>query len=89
MAEAIGVGCGLERRKQCAAFIRAIRDLSSAIGIPESLGDVQEEDLELIAKRAGAEANPLYPVPRIFFREDFIEVIRKVMGKEIAFLAKA
>lgn len=48
-----------------AKFIRAIRQLNAAMGIPEKLSGIQKEDIPAMAKHAHREANPLYPVPRL------------------------
>ena len=44
-------------------FIRAIRELNAAMGIPEKLSGIRKEDIPMMAKYAHHEANPLYPVP--------------------------
>ena len=41
--------------------------------------DEGPEDLPQMAAWAAAEANPVYPVPVIFGKEDFIRVARRVM----------
>ena len=40
---------------------------------------IKEEDVETIAKWADAEANPLYPVPKIFDRKQLEDLVRSVM----------
>ena len=76
-------------RRQCAApefitmaekarvFIDAIYRMNRALGIPECFSCIRSEDLPQMA--AWAEANPVYPVPVIFGKEDFIRVARRVM----------
>ena len=46
-------------------FIRSIRELNAAMGIPEKLSGIQRKDFPSMAKHAHQEANPLYPVPRL------------------------
>lgn len=46
-------------------FIKAIKKLNSDMGIPEKLDGIKEKDIPTMAKRAEAEANPLYPVPKL------------------------
>lgn len=48
-----------------AKFIAAIRALNEKMGIPETLSGIQKEDIPAMAKHAGHEANPLYPVPKL------------------------
>lgn len=47
------------------AFIRRIRSLNQAMGIPGTLGGIQEADIPLLTRHAEKEANPLYPVPKL------------------------
>ncbi|MFA5037561.1 MAG: iron-containing alcohol dehydrogenase [Candidatus Izemoplasmatales bacterium] len=61
-------------------FIASIRALNSSMAIPEKLpGIIQEDDIPLMAKRAFAEANPLYPVPKIMNYIDFETIYRLIM----------
>ena len=51
--------------------------MNRALGIPECFPGIQSEDLPQMA--AWAEADPVYPVPVIFGKEDAIRVARQVM----------
>jgi len=62
------------------AFINAIRDLNTHMEIPETVDFIIESDIPIMIDRAYHEANPIYPVPRIFSRKDFKEVIHKLMN---------
>lgn len=53
--------------------------MNRALGIPERFPCIRPEDLPQMAAWAEAEANPVYPVPVIFGKEDFIRVARRVM----------
>ena len=44
-------------------FIQTVRDMNSRMGIPEKLSGINKADIPAMAKRAGREGNPLYPVP--------------------------
>ena len=44
-------------------FIGTIREMNRRMDIPETLSEVQEADIPLLARHAAREANPLYPVP--------------------------
>lgn len=46
-------------------FIHAIRELNARLGIAATLDGIQTRDIPTMAKYAAAEANPLYPVPRL------------------------
>lgn len=61
-------------------FIRYIEDLNDYFGIEYHLDKIEESDIKDLARQAYQEANPLYPVPKIFEIEDFVEVIRQVKG---------
>lgn len=48
-----------------AQFIAWVREMNAAMDIPTTLPGIHDEDIPLMAKRADAEGNPLYPVPRL------------------------
>lgn len=72
------------RREKARAFIDAIFRMNRALGIPERFPCIRPEDLPQMAAWAEAEANPVYPVPVIFSKEDFIRVARRVMPCALA-----
>lgn len=72
---------GKTAEQKAKAFIAAIRDLNARMGIPETIDGIKEEDIPMMAGRAFHEANPTYPVPRLFSMEDFISVYHRLMGK--------
>lgn len=51
-------------------LIEAIRELSAGMSIPDRLPGIQQGDIPMLAKRAGKEANPLYPVPKLMTRRE-------------------
>ena len=71
-------GTDEERAK---AFIRHIRQMNEHMGIPACLPEIQQEDIAQMAQWAVHEANPLYPVPVIYDKKHFEEVILRVAGK--------
>ena len=63
---AIAAGLATEetpRMEAAEAFIRAVRGLNHRMNIPETLPGIRREDIPQMARHAGREANPLYPVP--------------------------
>ena len=60
------------------AFIRWIEETNAAMGLPEKLDMIREEDIDRMTAWAKKEANPLYPVPRIWSRKDLRRVIESV-----------
>lgn len=51
-------------------FIKAVRDLNKRIGIPDKLTGIKKSDIPQMACNAEAEANPLYPVPKLMTRKE-------------------
>ncbi len=60
-------------------FIEWIENTKRSMDIPDRFDCIKEEDVETIAKWADAEANPLYPVPKIFERKQLEDLVRSVM----------
>ena len=46
--------------------------------IPTHIEGIDPKDFPFMAKRADREANPLYPVPEIWGREDFKKLIDSI-----------
>jgi alcohol dehydrogenase len=44
------------------------------MNIPAKVSGIAETDIPLMVKRALAEANPLYPVPKILTEKDLFEL---------------
>ena len=64
LSVAAGISKKGESYKESAEkFIQAIKTLNKNMNIPEKIDGVKKEDVELMAKHADKEANPLYPVP--------------------------
>lgn len=67
---ALGVAAGvctesMTHEEGAATFIRAIRAMNEAMGIPTTLAGIVKEDIPALARHAEKEANPLYPVPKL------------------------
>ena len=71
-----------ETRSLAQQAVVAIYRMNRALGIPECFPCIRPEDLPQMA--AWAEADPVYPVPVIFSKEDFIRVARRVMPCALA-----
>ena len=66
----LAVACGVARPATAPSvaaelFIRKIEAMNAAMDIPGKLSGIRAEDIEMLAKRADREGNPLYPVPRL------------------------
>ena len=79
LADVVGLCPEGSRAEKAEAFIAAVCAMNRKLGIPGGFFCIREEDLPQMAAWAEAEANPVYPVPAIFDRERFMQVIRKVM----------
>lgn len=73
-------------------FILAVREMNSYMKIPDNIneikkiaekGGIQDSDIPIMVDRAFAEANPLYPVPKIMSKEDFTKMYYKIQKKEL------
>lgn len=62
------------------AFIAEIRRMNKAMNIPTNLPEINESDIPKLARRAVKEANPTYPVPKVWTKKEIEEVIRKIKG---------
>jgi alcohol dehydrogenase class IV len=60
-----------------------IRELNRAMGIPEHLDVIQNEDIPTLTKSASKEANPLYPVPKILNAKELETLYRIVKGTKL------
>ncbi|MFI3257217.1 MAG: iron-containing alcohol dehydrogenase [Spirochaetales bacterium] len=63
------------------AVIQWIEELNSAMGIGKHIKNIEDKDIDLLTSRACKEANPLYPVPVIWKKEQFIRVIKTIGDK--------
>lgn len=78
----IAVFCGLADKdapyqEGAKIIIDKIKQLNDKFGIPKTL-TVKEEDLDELSGYAVKEANPLYPVPALFSREQLKELYKKI-----------
>ena len=81
LAVCAGIGTEEEDSAELARrFIGAIYDFNKKLGIPEIIEEIREEDLDTLAAYADHEANPLYPVPVLWGKEELKEIYRKVRG---------
>lgn len=62
-------------------FIGAIRALNGRIGIPEKIRGINEKDIAKMSRYAASEANPLYPVPRLWNARELEKIYRKAADR--------
>ena len=77
LADACGIA-GKDEAEKAVNFIAWIEDMNRKMGIPEKLDMIKDEDVEQIITWAMKEANPLYPTPVLWGREDFRKFINSV-----------
>ncbi|MCH9816512.1 MAG: iron-containing alcohol dehydrogenase [Actinomycetia bacterium] len=65
-----------------AAFIQKLRDLNRELGIPTYAAPLLAKDIPEIAKRALAEADGSYPVPRYMDQQQCEELLAKILPPE-------
>lgn len=63
-------------------FIKKIRDMNEFMGIPTGFDMIKSEDIPQMAKLAAKEANPNYPVPLVYFEEDFCRMAERIRIKK-------
>ena len=78
LAELAGVRTQGTTEEKARAFIQAIRDMNRRMGIPEGFDFIQDKDIGQMVAWAGAEANPIYPVPVLYSPKRFRAVIEKI-----------
>ncbi len=74
LADACGIG-GADAAEKAENFIRWIEDMKKEMEIPVGADMIQDKDVEQIITWALKEANPLYPVPVVWGRDDFRRLI--------------
>ena len=60
-------------------FIQQIRKMNTSFGIGTKIEALKVEDIPLLCERADREANPLYPVPVIFTKQDFTNIFNMIL----------
>ncbi len=79
LADLVGIGLSTDTDGEKATkLINVIKNLNKAMNIPDKIAGVDGKDIPLMAERAWKEANPLYPVPRIFSKSDLEKLFKMV-----------
>ncbi len=79
----LAVHCGIANREDSYAegarkFIAKLRELYEKMNIPKTLNGIKREDIPRMAKYADHEANPLYPVPRLWSAKELEPFYEKI-----------
>jgi len=64
------------------AFISWIEGLNRRFGLPEGFSEIRPADIPVMARRAAAESNPLYPVPKLMDRCELEAMYALLIAKE-------
>lgn len=84
LADVIGIE-GATREEKANGFIKWIEDLNESMAIPTNITTrdgaplIEEERLPKMIEHALAEANPLYPCPAIWGKEEIEKIYRQIM----------
>lgn len=79
LAMAAGIGYpGASAEENANSFVSSIKSLNHKMGIPQKVSGIRDIDIPVMAERALKEANPLYPVPKIFGRKDMLELYQMI-----------
>lgn len=73
--------CGIKGSsvaEKAKGFIDWIKEANVKMGLPEKFDVIRGEDIEQMISWACEEANPLYPVPVVWSKEDFKEFIQSI-----------
>lgn len=60
-------------------FIQTIRDMNARMNIPTGFDNIVEADIPMMAEHADAEANPLYPVPKLMNAKELEKIYYKAI----------
>ena len=60
-------------------MIKFIESLNSHFEIPTTIKELNMNDIEKLAEKADKEANPLYPVPKLFDKKELEEIYRELL----------
>ena len=73
--------CGIRGANESAkanAFLRWIEETNAKMGLPDRFDVIRDEDIEQMISWAKKEANPLYPVPVVWGRANFRQLIESI-----------
>lgn len=77
LANVIGLQ-GRTEAEKAIAFIEWIEDMNAKMGIPNKIEGIVNRDIPEMVKRALAESNPLYPVPKIMNANEMFYIYQLV-----------
>lgn len=78
LAEIVGIS-GADDAAKATKFIEKIKEMNAAMLIPSNIDGIDPKDVPEMAKRAAAEGNPLYPVPRLLGADELEKIYGLIM----------
>ena len=81
LADAAGLTANTDSKtdaEKAGFVINAIYEMNERMGIPKGFDCIKDEDIPQMIKWAGKECNPLYPVPVIYNKKRFGDMIKKI-----------
>ena len=78
LSEILGIRLDGTEEEKANAFIQEVEAMNERMGIPKGFDFIRDEDIEQMITWAMREANPVYPVPQVYTREHFREVIERI-----------
>lgn len=76
LADVLAMGSpGDTSAQKAAIFIKAIKELSQRMNIPQKIDNILAEDIPLLVEHAWKEATPLYPVPKLWSKNDLSSIL--------------
>ena len=75
--------CGIKGNsdaEKANAFITWMKETNEKMGLPNKFDMIKDEDIDQMITWADKEANPLYPVPAIWSKDDFRNFIQSIRG---------
>lgn len=62
-------------------FIEKVEEMNKNMQIPTKIAEIRSEDIPALAKTAEKEANPLYPVPKLWTASQLEEILQELCVK--------
>lgn len=82
LAKIVGICNSNDNDEQNAKkFISAVGNMNKQMAIPINIMQIKKEDIPALALHSYKEANPFYPVPKIFFVRDFENIFKELKGQ--------
>ena len=84
LSEILGIRLDGTEEEKANAFIAEVEAMNDRMNIPKGFDFIRDEDIEQMITWAMKEANPVYPVPQVYTREHFRDVIEQIRIKPSA-----